>query len=303
MTIEKSNIFKITKELSGQRLDNFLIKKLKGLPKNLIYKLVRSGQVRVNKGRVKVSYRVQDDDLIRVPPFLLKNELISNQIQINSGDYIHYQNDDFIIIDKPYGIAVHSGTNQKYDFLSSLKASENIRDLSLVNRLDKNTSGCLLVAKNYQTSSHLGKELMNRNILKKYYALLTGKLEKNIIEIEDRITKDIKNKKMIIDNNLGDDAYTKVTLIKQFELFCLVEIEIETGRTHQIRLHASSIGHPVAGDRKYNTTNSREIDKSIGLKRTFLHAYYLSFYFKEKYEFILDLPNDLKEVLFRLEDK
>jgi len=127
MTIEKSNIFKITKELSGQRLDNFLIKKLKGLPKNLIYKLVRSGQVRVNKGRVKVSYRVQDDDLIRIPPFLLKNELISNQIQINSGDYIHYQNDDFIIIDKPYGIAVHSGTNQKYDFLSSLKASENIR--------------------------------------------------------------------------------------------------------------------------------------------------------------------------------
>ena len=302
MTIEKSNIFRITKELSGQRLDNFLIKKLKGLPKNLVYKLVRSGQVRVNRGRARVSHRIVDGDLIRIPPFLLKDELISNQILLNSSSYIHYQNEDFIIINKPYGIAVHSGTNQKYDFLSSLKISENIQDLSLVNRLDKNTSGCLLIAKNYSTSSYLGKELMKRNMLKKYYALLVGKLDKNVIEIETRITKDIKNKKMIIDNNLGDDAYTKITLLKQYKSFCLVEVEIETGRTHQIRLHAASIGHPVAGDRKYNTNDLKAINKSIGLKRTFLHAHYLFFYFKEKYEFILDLPNDLKEVLSKLED-
>ena len=302
MTIEKSNIFRITKELSGQRLDNFLIKKLKGLPKNLVYKLVRSGQVRVNRGRARVSHRIVDGDLIRIPPFLLKDELISNQILLNSSSYIHYQNEDFIIINKPYGIAVHSGTNQKYDFLSSLKISENIQDLSLVNRLDKNTSGCLLIAKNYSTSSYLGKELMKRNMLKKYYTLLIGKLDKNVIEIETRITKDIKNKKMIIDNNLGDDAYTKITLLKQYKSFCLVEVEIETGRTHQIRLHAASIGHPVAGDRKYNTNDLKAINKSIGLKRTFLHAHYLFFYFKEKYEFILDLPYDLKEVLSKLED-
>jgi len=302
MTIEKSNIFKITKELSGQRLDNFLIKKLKGLPKNLVYKLVRSGQVRVNRGRVRVSHRIVDGDLIRIPPFLQKDELISNQILFNSSSYIHYQNEDFIIINKPYGIAVHSGTNQKYDFLSSLKISENIQELSLVNRLDKNTSGCLLIAKNYSTSSYLGKELMKRNMLKKYYALLIGTLDKNIIEIETRITKDIKNKKMIIDNNLGDDAYTKITLLKQYESFCLVEVEIETGRTHQIRLHAASIGHPVAGDRKYNINDFKANIKSVGLKRTFLHAHYISFYFKEKYEFILDLPNELKEVLSKLED-
>ncbi len=302
MTSEKSNIFEITKEFSGQRLDNFLIKKLKGLPKNLVYKLVRSGQVRVNKGRVKVSYRIKENDHIRVPPHLLKDELISDNILINSSSYVHYQNDDFLIINKPHGIAVHSGTNQKHDFLSSLKVSENLKDLSLVNRLDINTSGCLLIAKNYRSSSYLGKELMNRNITKKYFALLTGKLEKNIVEIEARIIKDTKNKKMTIDNSTGDDAYTKIKLIKQFKSYCLVEIEIETGRTHQIRLHAASIGHSVAGDRKYNTSNSREIDKSFGIKRTFLHAYYLSFYFREKYEFILDLPKDIKEVLSKLED-
>ena len=302
MTTEKSNIFEITKEFSGQRLDNYLIKKLKGLPKNLVYKLVRSGQVRVNKGRAKVSYRIKVNDQVRVPPYLLKDEIISNNILINPSSYIHYQNDDFLIINKPNGIAVHSGTNQKYDFLSSLKVSESLNDLSLVNRLDINTSGCLLIAKNYRASSYLGKELMSRNIIKKYFALLTGKLKKNIIEIEARIIKDTKNKKMTIDNSAGDDAYTKIKLIKQFKSHCLVEIEIETGRTHQIRLHAASIGHPVAGDRKYYTNNCREIDKSFGIKRTFLHAYYLSFYFKEKYEFILDLPNDIKEVLSRLED-
>ena len=158
MTTEKSNIFEITKGFSGQRLDNFLIKNLKGLPRNLVYKLVRSGQVRVNKGRAKVSYRIRENDNIRVPPYLLKDELISNNILINPSSYIHYQNDDFLIINKPNGIAVHSGTNQKYDFLSSLKVSENLKDLSLVNRLDKNTSGCLLIAKNYKVSSCLGKD-------------------------------------------------------------------------------------------------------------------------------------------------
>ena len=301
MAIEKSNIFTISKGFSGQRLDNFLLKKLKGLPRNLVYKLVRSGQVRVNKGRVRVSYRIKVNDLIRVPPHLLRDELISNKVKIDSSSYIHYQNEEFMIISKPHGIAVHSGTNQEFDFLSSLKSSENIKDLCLVNRLDKNTSGCLLIAKNYQAASYLGKELMNRSIKKKYYALLTGKLEKNIIEVESRITKDIYNKKMIIDSNTGNDAYTKITLIKQFKYFCLVQIEIETGRTHQIRLHTASIGHPVVGDRKYNAIDSKGTDKSIGLKRIFLHAYFLSFYYKEKYEFILDLPDDLKEVLSNIE--
>tara|TARA_Y100000768_G_scaffold326869_1_gene264359 strand:+ start:234 stop:1190 length:957 start_codon:yes stop_codon:yes gene_type:complete len=301
MTIEKSNIFKVDKQSQGQRLDNFLIKNLKGLPKSLVYKLVRSGQVRVNKGRTRVSYRLEANDLIRIPPYLLKDEVISSNIQINSSSFIHYQNDDFILINKPYGIAVHSGTNQKYDFLSSLKLSENTKDLSLVNRLDKNTSGCLLVAKNYQAASHLGKEFMNRNVKKKYFALLTGHLGKDIIEIESRITKDSKKRRMTIDKNLGNDAYTKITLIKQFKFNCLVEIEIETGRTHQIRLHTASIGHAIVGDRKYNDNNSNEINKLIGLRRIFLHSYYLSFYYKDEYEFILDLPDDLKEVLSTIE--
>ena len=299
--MKKSNIFEINQKLSGQRLDNFLIKKLKGLPKSLIYKLVRSGQVRVNKKRSKVSYRISDNDLVRIPPHLLKEHVIGDKIISNTEVYIHYENDNFMLINKPYGISVHSGTNQEIDFLSSLKKAQNNNDLSLIHRLDKNTSGCLLVSKNYQAASNLGKELMNKNIRKKYYALLTGVLEKEIIEIESKIEKNVKGQKMIIDELEGKEAYTKITVLEKYKSFSFVEIEIETGRTHQIRVHTSSIGHPVAGDNKYNSFDSKIICKELNLKRLFLHAYYLSFYYDQKYEFIIDLPDDLKEVLSILE--
>ena len=299
--MKKSNIFEINQELSGQRLDNFLIKKLKGLPKSLIYKLVRSGQVRVNKKRSKVSYRISDNDLVRIPPHLIQENVIADKILLNTSDYIHYENENFILIDKPYGISVHSGTSQEVDFLSSLRKAQNNYDLSLVHRLDKNTSGCLLISKNYQVASSLGKELMNKNIKKKYYALLMGVLDKEVIEIESKIEKDVKHQKMILNEQDGREAYTKITLLQKYKSFSFVEIEIETGRTHQIRVHTSSIGHPVVGDSKYGILNSKIINKELNLKRLFLHAYYLSFYYDKKYEFILDLPDDLKEVLSILE--
>ena len=299
--MKKSNIFEINQELSGQRLDNFLIKRLKGLPKSLIYKLVRSGQVRVNKKRSKVSYRISDNDLIRIPPYLLQENVIADKILLNTNEYIHYENENFLLIDKPYGISVHSGTNQEVDFLSSLRKAQNNTNLSLVHRLDKNTSGCLLVSKNYQVASDLGKKLMNKNVKKKYYALLVGVLDKEIIEIESKIEKDVKYQKMIVNEDDGREAYTKITLLQKYKSFSFVEIEIETGRTHQIRVHTSSIGYPVVGDKKYDILNSKKINKELNLKRLFLHAYYLSFYYDKKYEFILDLPDDLKEVLSVLE--
>jgi 23S rRNA pseudouridine955/2504/2580 synthase len=299
--MKKSNIFEVNQELSGQRLDNFLIKKLKGLPKSLIYKLVRSGQVRVNKKRSKVSYRISDNDFIRIPPHLIQENVIADKILLNTSEYIHYENENFMLLNKPYGISVHSGTNQEVDFLSSLRKSQNNNDLSLVHRLDKNTSGCLLVSKNYQVASALGKELMNKNIRKKYYALLIGVLDKEIIEIESKIEKNTKHQKMIVNENDGREAFTKITLLQKYKSFSFVEIEIETGRTHQIRVHTSSIGHPVVGDSKYEILNSKMINKELNLKRLFLHAYYLSFYYGKKYEFILDLPDDLKEVLSTVE--
>jgi 23S rRNA-/tRNA-specific pseudouridylate synthase len=138
-------------------------------------------------------------------------------------------------------------------------------------------------------------------VQKKYYALLLGTLSKDIVEIESKIDKDNKNHKMTIDSSEGREAYTKITLIKQFKTHCLVDVEIETGRTHQIRLHTSSIGHPIVGDNKYNE-DSKQSTITLGLKRLFLHSYYLSFFYNKRYEFIIDLPSDLKEVISKLEE-
>ena len=126
--MKKSNIFEINQELSGQRLDNFLIKTLKGLPKSLIYKLVRSGQVRVNKKRTKVSYRISDNDMVRVPPYLLKEQAISEKILLNTGEYIHFENDSFILVNKPFGISVHSGTIKRLIFYLHL---ENLKIIKI----------------------------------------------------------------------------------------------------------------------------------------------------------------------------
>ena len=278
MGIKKSNIFEITEHLSGQRLDNFLLKQLKKVPKSLIYKLVRSGQVRVNKGRKPVSYRIKNDDIIRIPPYLLKDENISQGILKDPSTFIEYENENFIIINKPSGIAVHSGTNQKFDFLSSLRRAYKQNELSLVHRLDKNTSGCLLISKNYKSSSYLGKQFSQRGVRKKYYALLTGKLQKEDIDIQSGISKNTHERKMTVNNTSGKYARTKIKLIKNFTSYSFVEITIETGRTHQIRLHAESIGHPIAGDVKYNDKNTKEMNKRIKLKRLFLHSFFFHAY-------------------------
>ena len=302
MNAKNTNIITISKNSSGQRIDNFLLKKLKGVPKSLIYKLVRSGQVRVNMKRCVASYRIAENDYIRIPPNILKDRVLSEKINFNCKDYIHYENEDLMVLNKPSGIAVHSGTNQKADFLSSLRNAMNNNDLSLVHRLDKNTSGCLLISKNYKTASLLGKKFTNKDIKKKYYALLMGKLNQNIIEIDTNIIKDSYAKKRKVDNDHGKEAYTKITVLKRYKHYTYVEVEILTGRMHQIRAHTSSIGHPIAGDNKYSSTNDKINNKSIKLNRLFLHSFYISFHLHRKYEFILDLPCELKEVLSNLED-
>ena len=274
---------------------------MKGIPKSLVYKIIRSGQVRVTRAEIEVSYRLRNGDTIRIPPYLLNEDRVASNVLNNTEAFIEYENDDFILINKPSGIAVHSGTNQSVDFLSSLKTALSNNELSLVHRLDKSTSGCLLVSKNYQSASYLGKRFSQRDIKKKYFALLTGRLEKDTVEIESRIHKNTSQKKMKSSDAIGKDAYTKITLLKSFRSYSYVQVEIETGRTHQIRAHTASIGHPVAGDNKYGTKIFKTQDKLINLRRIFLHSYYLSFYYNKEYEFLLDLPYELKEVLSTLE--
>ncbi len=297
----KPNLFKISTLEEGQRLDNYILKTLKKLPRSLIYKLIRSGQVRVNKKRSNQLYRIKCGDIIRIPPNLTPSEIIDKKMTMDPEKYIHHENKNFILLNKPYGIAVHSGTNQKFDFLSSLKKLKDCKTLSLVHRLDMKTSGCLLIAKNYKTSSFFGKQMMEGKFTKKYLALLHGVLDKNTINVNTKIFKDTKNKKMSISKNHGKESSTIFKVIKKYNKFTLVEVDLGTGRTHQIRLHANSIGHPVLGDDKYGIKNGKN-HKNHMIKRMFLHSHYISFKFDKKYEFKLDLPNDLKEVLSLLEN-
>ena len=296
----------ITINSDGQRIDNFLLKIIKGATRSLIYKVIRDGQVRVNSKRVKPSYRLVAKDIVRVPPISpqiaerSKNEKFLENIK----DYIIFENRDFLVINKPSGLAVHSGTNLEYDIISSLRKLKNNSDISPVNRLDKNTSGCMLVSKNYQSARDLGNCFKSGNVKKTYIALLSGKLDKREIIVDKplKINKQKKYGSVSIDS-LGKSASSTFHLKKHFTSSTLVNVLIQTGRTHQIRVHASSINHPICGDTKYGDKSINSAFRKIGLSRIFLHSTNLSFYFKKHYNFKAGLPDDLSILIENLENE
>ncbi len=296
----------ITINSDGQRIDNFLLKTIKGAPRSLIYKVIRDGQVRVNSKRVKPSYRLFTKDVVRVPPIspqiaeTSKNEKFLNDID----DYIIFENKDFIVIDKPAGLAVHSGTNIKYDIISSLKKLKNNFDIAPVNRLDKHTSGCMLLSKNYQSARNLGHCFKTSNVKKVYIALLSGKLNKNEITVDKPLKTDkkIKNGSVLVDS-LGKSAKSTFYVKRNFTDCTLVNVLIQTGRTHQIRVHASSISHPICGDTKYGNKSINSSFRKIGLNRIFLHSSNLSFYYKQNYSFKSSLPDELSIFIENLENE
>ena len=290
----------------GQRIDNFLLKTIKGAPRSLIYKVIRDGQVRVNSKRVKPSYRLVSSDVVRIPPISPQiNEISRNEKFIkNIGSYIIFENQDFLVINKPAGLAVHSGTNLKCDIISSLKKLKNNYNIAPVNRLDKNTSGCMLISKNYQSARELGNCFKTSNVKKTYIALLSGKLAKNKIVVDSPLNTDKrkKNSSVMIDNS-GKHALSTFTAQQYFTNSTLANILIQTGRTHQIRVHASSINHPICGDTKYGVKSVNSSFRKIGLNRIFLHSSGLTFYYKKHYSFQSPLPEDLSILIENLKNE
>ena len=290
----------------GQRIDNFLLKTIKGAPRSLIYKVIRDGQVRVNSKRVKPSYRLVSSDVVRIPPISPQiNETSRNEKYIKNidGDII-FENQDFFVINKPAGLAVHGGTDVRYDIISSLKKLKNNSDIAPVNRLDKNTSGCMLVSKNYQSARELGNCFKTSNVKKTYMALLSGKLAKNKIVVDSplKTNKRKKNSSVMIDDS-GKHALSTFTIQKCFTDCTLVNVLIQTGRTHQIRVHASSINHPICGDTKYGNKSVNSSFRKIGLSRIFLHSSGLTFYHKKHFSFQSPLPKDLSILIENLENE
>ncbi len=290
----------ISKKTAGQRIDNFLRKILKGVPHSLIYKIIRDGQVRVNSKRVEPIYRVVTNDIIRIPPVnsQSRSSNIASYLSIDISKIILYENDDFIIINKPSGLPVQPGTRVKSDLISILKSYSNYEDSHLVHRLDKGTSGLMIIGKNYKSASDLGKLFIDKKISKSYYALLNGVIKDKSVIVNSPLIKSNKNmSNKVLVHKGGKHSSTKISLVKQFKDSFFARIDIDTGRMHQIRVHSSNIGHPICGDTEYGSRNVNEKLRKIGLKRIFLHSFKLKFNYKGRYSFKKDLPDDLESVV------
>lgn len=313
--IEQQGIsfIKIVDPYIGRRLDNYLINHFKNIPKSHVYKMIRKGEIRVNKCRKKQSYRLQAGDIIRLPPVYTtvaqKTDLIgratgrlSNLISQN----IIYEDEHIIVVNKPANIAVHRGSKIDYGIIDILRAQHHqAYSLELVHRLDRATSGCLVIAKSYPVLRQMHDRFRNGRVKKIYIALLKGHLAHTPQTVDAPLCRKEKlsaGVRVRVDKS-GKDALTRFSLLKHFNSASLARIETMTGRTHQIRVHASSIGHPLALDQKYGDWRFNRAMKKSGLRRLFLHAQKLSFtmpYSGEQIELTAPLPYELNEYLGKL---
>lgn len=294
-------------ESAGQRIDNFLMACLKPIPRSLVYRLLRTGQVRVNKGRVKPAYRLVEQDQVRIPPLSYQEKTdtgaISEDIGLQLQGIVLYEDEHVMVVDKPAGLAVHAGSGTPFGLIEALRQQNpQYPSLELVHRLDRETSGCLLLAKHRHVLRDLHAMMRNQEINKVYTALLFGRLAMD----EHRIIKSLAfnrlqgDERMVVVDPAGKSAETYIYLTRRYADASLVKIQIPTGRKHQIRVHAASIGHPVAGDPKYGNKPFNRSMREYGLKRVFLHATRLSFTLGQKITVTAPLPNLLQQVLNRL---
>ena len=273
----------VTSDQTGQRIDNFLMGLLKTVPRSLVYRLLRTGQVRVNKGRVKPSCKLQDGDIIRVPPVTVSDDKVVH-LPVTLLEQIEkcvlHQCDNWIVINKPHGLAVHGGSGVKFGVVDLLqKVFDNDR-ISLVHRLDRETSGCLVFAKNRLAATHFQRALKDGQVQKHYVALLGGSFDVSR-EVDAPLRKsgepDSGDRMVQVDHDDGKPALSLLSPRCPGIRCSLVDIEIKTGRTHQIRVHSAFLGHPVVGDDRYGDRIINRWASSQSLKRMCLHAVSIEF--------------------------
>ncbi|XSG85878.1 MAG: 23S rRNA pseudouridine(955/2504/2580) synthase RluC [Methylohalobius sp. ZOD2] len=269
---------------SGQRIDNFLITRLKGMPKSRIYRLLRKGEVRVNKGRIKAHYRLRAGDRIRLPPMTLPARARDGEnpeVQMMGRrleECILYEDDWLLAINKPSGMPVHGGSGLQGGVIEGLRqVRPEARFLELVHRLDKDTSGCLLIAKRKQALRELHRIFREDRVDKRYLALLNGVWRRRREMVDVSLRKFVLHggERFVKVDREGKPSRTEFRTLERFTEATLVEARLLTGRTHQIRVHAAYLGHPILGDTRYGNEEANRRWRGRGLKRLFLHAWRL----------------------------
>ncbi|GIZ13400.1 23S rRNA pseudouridine(955/2504/2580) synthase RluC [Pseudomonas sp. NCCP-436] len=293
-------LLEVAPEFAGQRIDNFLRTQLKGVPKTLIYRILRKGEVRVNKGRIKPEYKLRAGDIVRVPPLRLAErnepEPLAQGLLERLEAAIVYEDKALIVLNKPAGIAVHGGSGLNYGVIEAFRQLRpDAKDLELVHRLDRDTSGLLMIAKKRSMLRHLHEQLRGDGVDKRYMALVRGHWATTKKQVSAPLQKSNlrSGERMVEVDAEGKDALTLFRVLRRFGDFAtLVEARPVTGRTHQIRVHAKHAGHSIAGDPKYGDDDfTREI-RELGGKRLFLHAYQLIVPLPEGGELRLEAPVD-----------
>ncbi len=306
---------RVDQESHGQRIDNFLLRFVKGVPRSHVYRVLRRGEVRVNKGRVKASQRLCEGDMVRIPPMRMSQSAPASrapqgQLARLDGAVLH-EDARLLVLDKPAGMAVHGGSGLSYGLIEALRQLRPGCELELVHRLDRETSGCLVISKRRSALRELHRIIREGAMRKRYLALMIGELPQPEMLVDVALKKNVLRggeRLVTVDQAEGKASRTRFRRLTRFvhhgQPITLVEAELITGRTHQIRVHAAHLGAPLAGDPKYGDGALNRALKDVGLTRLFLHASALSFRLDDMTQALRvesSLPDELQRVLDALE--
>ncbi|MFO7604522.1 MAG: 23S rRNA pseudouridine(955/2504/2580) synthase RluC [Gammaproteobacteria bacterium] len=304
------SLVEVDAEYAGQRIDNFLLGRLKGAPRSLVYRILRKGEVRVNKGRIKPEYRLQAGDIVRIPPVKLPEAqapgLPGRSVLAAVEAGILYEDERLLVLNKPSGLAVHGGSGIHYGAIEALRILRpKAKRLELVHRLDRDTSGCLVVTKRGSSLRSLHEQFRDNRVQKTYLALVKGRWQGGPRTIDAPLKKNIRQsgERMVKVDSEGKASISIFTPLAVTDEASLLQVELKTGRTHQIRVHAQHAGYPLAGDEKYGDEAFNRQLRARGLRRLFLHAQRLCFEFPPDNQrgcITAPLEDELKKVLSNL---
>jgi len=303
---DSATILEVGEDAVGQRVDNFLLRVCKGVPKSHVYRILRSGEVRVNKGRVGPEHRLSLGDCVRLPPIRIATQPIL-AVPPPRDFAIVFEDDALLVIDKPAGLAVHGGSGVAFGVIEQMRRQRpEARYIELVHRLDRETSGLLLLAKKRSALTRLQDAFRAGSVNKRYLALVLGRWHNAQQHVRLPLLKYLNagGERRVAVSTEGKVAHSIVRLLGRWENFSLVEVELKTGRTHQIRVHLTHLGFPLAGDDKYGDFSANRALQKAGLKRMFLHAQALAFAHPlsdQEISLKTPLPRELSDFIARLD--